>query len=40
MLQMISDPSQTSVTNQVRADQSWAACDESELHIIISPRDP
>ena len=25
MLQLISDPSQTSVPNQVRVDQSWAA---------------
>ena len=40
VLQLISDPSQTSVPNQVRVDQSWAAWDESELHIIISPRDP
>ena len=40
VLQLISDPSQASVPNQLRADQSWAAWDESELHIIISPRDP
>ena len=40
VLQLICDPSQTSIPNQVRVDQSWAARDESELHIIISPRDP
>ena len=40
VLQLISDLSQISVPNQVRVDQSWAARDESELHIIISPRDP
>ena len=40
VLQLIGDPSHTSVPNQVRGDQSWAVRDESELHIIISPRDP
>ena len=39
VLQPISDPSQTSVPNQVRT-RAGLPQDESELHIIISPRDP